>query len=128
MKPMKFFKSEKNYVFKKMSREFNFTAFSGLILIRISINSYCTSVNWLVSLVIISDKDRSEYKFAKKLPYLYCQGGSVLKKCRPKNIKKMDKICEHRQCFEKYGYARYGYARYDTRDTTNSAYPVKGYG
>ena len=37
MKPMKFFKSEKNYLSKKMSREFNFTAFSGLILIRISI-------------------------------------------------------------------------------------------
>ena len=38
MKPMKFSKSEKNYFFKKkMSREFNFTAFSGLIIIIISI-------------------------------------------------------------------------------------------
>jgi len=38
MKPTKFFKSEKNHFFKKkMSREFNFKAFSGLILIRISI-------------------------------------------------------------------------------------------
>mgnify|MGYP006944962994 CR=1 FL=1 len=34
---MKFFKSEKNHFFEQMSREFNFKAFSGLILIRISI-------------------------------------------------------------------------------------------
>ena len=37
MKPIKFFKSEKNHFFKKMSREFNFKAFSGLILSRIYI-------------------------------------------------------------------------------------------
>ena len=37
MEHRKFFKSEKNHVFKKMSREFNFKVFSGLILIRISI-------------------------------------------------------------------------------------------
>ena len=37
MKPMKFFNSEKEYFFKKVSREFNFKAFSRLILIRISI-------------------------------------------------------------------------------------------
>jgi len=34
---MKFFKSEKNHFFKQMSKEFNLKAFSGLILIRISI-------------------------------------------------------------------------------------------
>ena len=37
MKPMKFFKYEKNYFFKNMCREFNFTAFLRLILIRIFI-------------------------------------------------------------------------------------------
>ena len=37
MKPIKFFKSEKNYFFKNISMEFNFTAFSWLILIRMSI-------------------------------------------------------------------------------------------
>jgi len=37
MKLMKFFKSEKNYFLKKMSKEFNFTVLSGLFLIRIYI-------------------------------------------------------------------------------------------
>ena len=34
---MKFFNSEKGHFFKKVVREFNFTAFSGLILIKTSI-------------------------------------------------------------------------------------------
>ena len=37
MKTMKFFKSDKTHFFKNISREFNFTAFSGFILIRIYI-------------------------------------------------------------------------------------------
>jgi len=55
MKPMKFFKYEKNHFFKEMSREFNFNAFSGLILIRISIA--LQSIDWSPP-VVKSKKDR----------------------------------------------------------------------
>ena len=37
MKPMKFFTANKGHLFKQFSTEFNFKAFSRLILIRISI-------------------------------------------------------------------------------------------
>ena len=59
MKPMKFFKSEKN----QLPREFNFTAFSGLILIRISI-----------TLQLIGAACYNKWQRSRKLIYLNFDG------------------------------------------------------
>ena len=69
MKPMKFFNFEKNHVFKKMSTEFNFKAFSGLILIRFVIALQL--IDWCHQAATCYNKRQRSQKFI----YLNFDGG-----------------------------------------------------